>query len=229
MLTSIRHIANDLITILFPNLCVNCLKSEPFQGEQFCLSCLSKIPFIEDQKAVEASLIGKKSLPKDLSSQFALMYYYKKSISQNILHEIKYKDNPRLAQALGEELARRYLKRWPKDAILVPVPLHPKRRYKRGYNQAKKIAEGISKVTQLPIDDRIIKRVLNNTSQTQKSLEERKELLKDTYAIRKKVNYEKVILVDDVVTTGATISACYNLLKSIDIGEVHLATVAITV
>lgn len=229
MLSFLKNIAKDLLSIVYPDLCLCCLEEEKFKTGHFCLACQSEIPYISDQQATTAALIGKVALPKTITGTFALMYYYKESISQKVLHQIKYKNNPELAIALGKELGLKNVDFLPKTAILIPIPLHPKRKHKRGYNQSYKIAQGIAETTQLEVDNTILRRVINNPSQTKRSLTERQQLMRDTYVVNKSKNIETAILVDDVITTGSTLAACYQLLEEMGVSKVYIATVAITV
>ena len=112
------------------------------------------------------------------------------------------------------------------------VPLHPKRLHKRGFNQSMKIAEGMQKILDLPIDEKLLSRKIYNESQTKRSKEERKEILNKTFAINPQMLlccYQEVILVDDVITTGSTLSACHEQIRKTQIENVSIATLTITV
>ena len=131
-----------------------------------------------------------------------------------ILHRCKYGGDPKCIKGLGRWMACR----WPpppKGSVLTPVPIHWKRRLQRGYNQAKVFADGLAEVWGIEVDGGALLRVKHGKSLTGSSRQERGEVLKQTYGCDHKVNSDSrlVILVDDVLTTGATLRACRDILE----------------
>ncbi len=162
---------------------------------------------------------------------FAGYHYYKRSPIARIVHNFKYNDLPKLAVYMGRELGVMAEKRnFGKDYdYLVPVPLHPKKKRERGYNQSERICAGISEIIGLEVREDILKRINNTSSQTEKSARERWEEIQGDYHLN--VNPEtlrgkRIILVDDIYTTGSTIELCCNELKKIPEVRVGVITVA---
>jgi len=160
------------------------------------------------------------------------MTYNKSGLLKTVIDSLKYRSRPDIGVKLGRQLADRIKDVVPTDSVLIPVPLHPKRQHERGYNQAYKIAKGMSEQLDVSIDDMILKRVKYNESQTKKSAEERKGVKDQKFALKKNYSIDAdqhAILVDDIITTGSTISACYNLLNEAGYQNISVATLAITI
>ena len=113
--------------------------------------------------------------------------------------------------------------------IIIPVPLHRKKERKRGYNQSKFIAQGISKVWNVGIENKALVRTKYQTSQTQKTKEQRWKNVQYAFEVnnRKAIECKRILLVDDVITTGATLEACYNKLIENKAESVSIATLAL--
>jgi competence protein ComFC len=234
VLSQILNFPKALFSLAAPVLCLSCRRQEPEENKKLCFSCNTLISVIHEKADVSAALIGKELLVVSQDREvFALMYYTKKALSQDLLHQIKYYNKPSLAVYLGSKLQEKYFKEIEVSDILIPVPLHPKRQYERGFNQAQKIAEGISKQSGCIIRNDILKRVIYQTSQTKRSKAERENDLGHTYIINPKAlipnGSERVILVDDVITTGSTIAACISQLNTVGIVKINIATIAISI
>lgn len=231
MLRFVKNIINPIFSLAFPDLCPACHDEHPVADEDFCYPCLQTIPFFKSQKDVRVLMKAKKILPSEIINEYALMSFTKLGKSQELLHEIKYYNNNRLAVKLGRLLGHNMPHN--PNAILVPVPLHPKRLSERGFNQARKIAEGIKEIRKEYHIDEPLVRERYEKSQTQKSRTERQQILEQTFVLKSGMNrnYEgkDLILVDDVVTTGATVAACYSKLKMLEYKTFSLATIALAI
>ncbi|MGY6558822.1 MAG: ComF family protein [Nitritalea sp.] len=145
-------------------------------------------------------------------------------MSQKILHAIKYKDNPELATYLGHAygtLVRNQGNPLKHIDALVPVPLHPKKLAMRGYNQSQALAEGLQQALHIPIVEGLV-RTQHSLSQTKKNRMERLEAVNKIFQAQANVQGKHLLLIDDVMTTGATLIACMNSLvqqgaKSVDV------------
>jgi ComF family protein len=143
--------------------------------------------------------------------------YTKRGVSQKLLHQLKYKNKPGLGKVLGRLygkllLERGYLDRW--DGI-IPVPLHSEKLRRRGYNQSECFAEGLSEVLSIPVLG-AVRRNTNTTTQTSKSRLQRWENVSEVFDLVN-VNFvsgKRILLVDDVMTTGATLAACARAIHS---------------
>lgn len=230
---------NDLLSLFFPRLCLLCRKSLVDGEEHICLACLCNLPrtrFTDyTDNAVAQLFIGK--IP--FQSATALFYFEKGGQVQTLIHALKYQDNKELGYYLGR-LAARDLTRegetfftptggMPID-VLLPVPLHPRKQRKRGYNQAEWIARGISSVLQLPVDTTSVQRSKWNETQTNKQLYERWENVQDIFTITEPacLQGKHVLLVDDVITSGSTIGSCAETLLAIPDIQVSILGISVT-
>ncbi len=165
-----------------------------------------------------------------LKYAMAFLRFRKTGIVQHLLHQLKYNNHPevgiKLGQVYGKELydsgiACEY-------DLIVPVPLHETRKRRRGYNQSARFAEGLSMSMQIPWDESISARKLRTSTQTRKSKVERWENVKDVFEIQEpeKIRDVRILLVDDVMTTGATLEACGRRLIDAGCRELSVACLA---
>jgi ComF family protein len=142
----------------------------------------------------------------------ALFYYEAHAETANILYELKYKNHPEIGETMGRMMARELQRADFFDGIdgIVPVPLAKKRERQRGYNQSMEIAKGVSEITSLPIYNKVVKRNTFSGSQTSKGRWERNENVENVFELidGDSIRGKHLLIIDDVVTTGATIIAC---------------------
>jgi ComF family protein len=163
---------------------------------------------------------------------FYALYFFRKEMKiQKLIHQIKYNGN----EALGVEFGRRLglqikEKNWNLDAI-IPIPMHKKKEKKRGYNQANLIAQGCAEVLQIPVLNNLLFKVRNVKTQTKLNKLLRKINVENVFQISSNTtgySYGHVLLVDDVLTTGATLTTCALKLKTeLGIKKISAATLAI--
>ena len=228
----IRTLLANLISLLYPELCVICGEPLIENEKYFCFACFLKLPrtnyhLTPENQAIDR-LAGKVSLMK-ASSYF---YYTKGGVAQKLIAEIKYRGNQNLGEWIGRYLAKDMISSGFFQDIdcMVPVPLHRLKEKKRGFNQAKKIAEGISRITKIPLETTNVYREKANISQTGKGLFDRWKNTRYLFNIKYPDLFKKkhILLIDDVLTTGSTLEAvAQSLLKSQDI-KISILTVAIT-
>ncbi|MBQ5406922.1 MAG: ComF family protein [Prevotella sp.] len=146
----------------------------------------------------------------------AFFYYEAHAETANILYELKYKDHPEIGEIFGRMFAAEIKSAGFFDEIdgIVPVPLAKKRQRQRGYNQSEEIAQGISEITGLPIYKKVVKRISFKGSQTNKGRWDRQENVERVFDLidAEAVSNKHLLLIDDVVTTGATCIACAKVL-----------------
>ncbi|MCX7729051.1 MAG: ComF family protein [Bacteroidia bacterium] len=225
------NLIDDFIGLFYPKICISCntvlLKHEFY----LCTQCKYFLPRAKFHEDIEHSLI-KKTLYGRVPVFGSAAYYLfsKKSGVQNILHHIKYKQGKLLAKEIGiwmsEELKNAD---WIKDVeILIPIPLHPKKQIERGYNQSEEYCKGIEATLNIPTKN-ILKKNIYTLTQTRKKRYERWENVKDNFEIDQNISGIKhLVLVDDVMTTGATFEAAYNALISAGYnGKVSIITIAV--
>lgn len=211
-------ILSDLLNLFFPQLCVHCGKRLVEAEKYLCISCIGKLPrtrYCEiTENKLEEFFAGR--FPYCRIASFC--YYVKGGIMPSVIHSLKYQNNPEIGFFLGslcgqEMSGSAFLKGIDK---IIPIPLHPLRERKRGYNQALKIAEGVSSRVNIPVDDKIIARVVNNDSQTRHSKFERWDNSSEIFRVTrpKQLENKHILLLDDVITTGSTIESCVKTILS---------------
>ena len=201
---------SDLLDIIFPRRCCVCGELLSAQELDICLNCLYALPRVEPHVAeeIEKTFWGKIEIERAVS----FMYYHKGSPYNNIIHTLKYRGRPWIGKRFAH-LAATELKECgffdDIDAI-VPVPLSRKKKRRRGYNQCDYIADGISQATGIPVIKDILERSISNETQTDKNRDERWENVKGIFTLRtpKRLDDIHILLVDDILTTGATLASC---------------------
>ncbi len=225
------QILKGLKHLYAPDICPGCDQYEPLRASIFCLSCYSNLPRIDHQHDAKSALRGKLHLNSEIDHVFALYYYTKDGIVQELIHKIKYYSDRHLAIQLGEELGKLIPLEILQSHYLVPVPIHAKRLSLRGYNQSALIAEGIQRTANCPLHilTKLIIRTDESESQTKRSRAARGAYLKEAFEIKKLPSETKpILLIDDVITTGATVSACMNILQREGYHKINIAALAIT-
>jgi ComF family protein len=220
----------DLLALFFPELCAACGKNL-FKNERIiCTSCIYHLPqtnFHEDpNNKMARQLWGRFPFVQTI----AFLYFRKGSRIQNMMHRLKYRNSPETGVRLGELYAHE-LKRstiFKKSDIIMPIPLHPVKLKTRGYNQSECIAQGLSTILEIPINTTNLVRLENTATQTKKSRYARYENLVSAFHINDKSELinKHIMLIDDVMTTGATLEACSLLLKEIQGVEISICTIA---
>ena len=214
----LKEIKDSFLHLLFPHLCAGCGSDILNEETVLCMRCIDAMPETNFENhpnnPVEKIFLGR--LP--LVGATAQFYFTKESLMQHLMHQFKYKRNKELGLQLGRIMGEQIKKsgRFKADA-LIPLPLFPAKEKRRGYNQATLLCEGMAKVMNIPVLDKVIIRPQHTETQTKRGRIERwknmegKFFLSNPGAIRNK----HVLLVDDVVTTGATLEASgYELLKA---------------
>jgi ComF family protein len=223
----ISFISNSFIDIVYPNDCVIC-KTHLLHNENYlCLTCRFDLPYINNSQQTQDSLQKLFWGRINVQKVYALLNYQKGNQTQKILHLLKYKDKTKLAEYFGEKLAHT-IKRNDIFDFIVPVPLHPKKLKIRGYNQSTIISKGVKKVLNVNINESVLMRKSFNKSQTNFSKFDRWGNVNSIFKIinSKPFINKHILLIDDVLTTGATIEACVKQLLKIKGCRVSIATLA---
>lgn len=229
-MNSTLRLFKDLTGLLFPELC-NACGTQLFHGEnQICTKCLYDLPYtdyhLHAENRVAKQLWGR--LP--LNAAMSMLYFRKGTKVQTLLHNLKYNNKTDVGLALGKLLGTR-LKNSPiyQDIdCIIPVPLHQKKKRKRGYNQCTYIANGISAIMNIPVSETNLVRTIATESQTKKARYTRYENMLEVFAFKNmaELNQKHILLVDDVLTTGATLEACANILLKNGVNKISIATIA---
>ncbi len=214
----LKSLLSDLLHLIYPHNCEGCGSDTLNQDSFLCTKCLYQLPhtgFIENaDNPLERKLYGRLKV----QHAGAGFYFSKDGLLQHLIAQLKYKNNKAMGLYLGKLLGYQLMdcKRFDTVELLIPLPLNRKKENKRGYNQSELICQGIASVWERPIVTDAISRVINTATQTKKNRSDRWENVDGVFAV---TNAEKLIgkhiaLIDDIITTGASIDACGNeLLK----------------
>lgn len=221
----------DFIQLIFPEICHACGNSLVDSEQYFCTTCLYDLPYTQFHLNPENKLAKQFWGRVHVQSAVAFLYFTKGGKVQNIMHQLKYNKQPQIGIELGRMYAKE-LKNYPiyKNAeAIIPVPLHPEKQRKRGYNQSEQFALGLSEVLQIAVLNDILFRVKSAESQTSKSRDQRFDNIASVFEAKKpNLILKSVILVDDTITTGATLEICAIALQSIGIAEINIVGIAFT-
>jgi len=220
----------DFFSLFFPRICSACGNTLFRHEEILCSYCLCQLPktnfCFEEDNPVRRTFWGR--VPLNHASS---MYYFAKGGKvQHLMHQLKYKGKKEIGVYLGTQFGNDLKKsRFYSDvSVIIPVPLHPKRKRKRGYNQSEMIARGLAQSLERPYDIHTLVRTYASETQTKKSRFRRWENVKEIFSLKDHQHLinKHVLLVDDVVTTGATLEACANMLMQIPGIKISVATLA---
>lgn len=220
----------DFLSLVFPRTCCLC-KASLFEFEdQLCKSCISKLPVTNYHlRPQNNDLVIKITGLTKPGSVISFLRFTKKGDSQHLLHLLKYKNKPEIGVELGRIYGNLlktngFSEKW--DQI-TPVPLHPLKLKRRGYNQSEQFAKGLGDALGIPVIHSL-QRVLFTETQTKKTRMQRLENVAEVFAIRESlyVRDKTVLLVDDVMTTGATLTTCANVLFQHAAKTVDMAVIA---
>ena len=221
---------SDVWEFFFPRYCVVCGK-RLLQGEEhLCLECLCTLPRIhfrsQENNEIAKLLWGK--MPIERASAF--LYYSKGGDVRELLFQLKYYGNQKIGYFMGRCMAMELFSTGFFDGIegIIPVPLHDKKRKSRGYNQSELLAEGISSVVKIPLFKDVLRRKQYTETQTHKSNYERWANVMDVFegVSLERLSCKHVLLVDDVLTTGATLVACADAFSGVEGMRISVLTLA---
>lgn len=228
--STVTQILADFISLIYPRYCVGCNGSLVKGEELLCTHCLLELPKTDYHTNPQNSFYQKMSGRIPVKFVMAQLKFVKESKVQNLLHNLKYKNHPEIAVSLGRMYGQELLYRNYKNEfdIIIPVPLHKVRKRKRGYNQSEEFGKGLSEVLQIPCSDEIVKRVLKTETQTKKTKLKRWNNVSEVFQVIKpqQIHNKRILLVDDVITTGATLEACAKVLLEANCEEVSIACIA---
>ncbi len=219
----------DFIRLFFPKNCAACEQALLKGEDMICINCQLSMPRAAPGFSNSLQGIERFHHLKALEQVHAFYKYQKGNKVQNILHEIKYRNKPELGQQqgryFGSELKSK-LTALP-DA-LVPVPLYYKKQLLRGYNQSEQIAQGIAEVLQVPVWSNVVARRKATETQTKKSRMERFFNVDEVFEVtdRDTLQGKHIAIIDDVLTTGATIEVCAEALEKAGAAQISIFVLA---
>jgi ComF family protein len=222
---------SDLLNLFFPKICSGCHAHLLENEAVICTSCRHHIPLTHHYLNPENEAVKKFYGKIPLEHASAFLYFNKKGMVQELIHNLKYAGQQEVGTILGqwyvEDLKQLELQT-PFDTI-IPVPLHKKKFKKRGYNQVATFGQALSEALTIPYNDRLLYRKLNAKTQSKKNLLGRSENIENLFDITNTENHQNqhFLLVDDVLTTGATLEACARALLKIPGTRISIVCMAI--
>jgi ComF family protein len=222
-----------MLHLFFPHTCVGCGTDVIDHDQLLCLHCLNHLPatnfFNQPNNPVEQVFYGR--IP--VANAGAGYFFTKDSLLQNLIVQLKYKGNKQIGFYLGQLLGNFLIKcdRFKQVDGLVPLPLNPRREKNRGYNQATMLCNGISSVWKKPVIDKAVVRRVYTETQTHKGRISRWENMDGIFEVvnLSALENKHILLVDDVVTTGATLEACGSEILKVPGTTLSVATLAYTI
>lgn len=230
MLSTISEICGSFLDLLYPNICV-CCSTGLMRGERYiCSHCLYELPvtcfYKEHDNPVEQIFWGRAVV----EHATACFFFRKGNNVQKLIHQVKYQGQKEMGQVLGQYMGQQIVgSHFDEAEIIVPVPLHPQKFRKRGYNQSEWIARGVAGAMHKKIDAQTLVRHVKANSQTRKKRFDRWENVNMGFGLTNPDVFagKHILLIDDVITTGATLEACIHAVKHAPGTKVSIATLAV--
>ncbi len=220
---------SDFVDLVFPRCCEACDSSLIGNESTICTTCRIGLPRVGNQNMHQNETIYLMDDRWPVLEVQSFLLFTKRGKVQKLLHALKYRGAKEVGIALGKMYGDEMLSagNFPQVDLIVPVPLHPRKRRSRGFNQSDAIAEGIALSTAVPWSNQYLIRTKFTETQTGKGKLERRENVKNVFAVSGEMQAKKVLLIDDVLTTGATVEACVIALYESGCEEVFVRTIAV--
>lgn len=222
----------DFTTLIFPELCNACGTALVNHEKLICITCLHQLPYTNFHRDHENKLAKQFWGRVNINAAGSYLYFTKKGKVQNLMHQLKYNNQPDVGIELGRLYGLELKKYAPYNLCnaIIPVPLHPKKIKKRGYNQSEQFAIGLSQSLAIPVLGYGLSRIKSSKSQISMSRKDRYDNMATAFRAEN-IDLEiepHILLVDDTITTGATLEACVIALNQVGIKEISIAGIAFT-
>ncbi len=229
---AVKNIGNALLGLVYPHVCSSCGSDVLQTGYELCAQCIEELPYtgFEQQELNPVEKIFRGRLHLQQATSF--LFYTKDHPVQQIMHRFKYKGYRRLGMHLGRLMGRE-LQNQPHFKSLqavIPVPVLPEKEFKRGYNQAEVLSEAIAEILGLPVINNCLIRCKGIESQTKKTRLERQEHMSENFKLQhpQTIANKHVLLVDDIITTGATMESCGRQILNVPGSKLSIASLCYT-
>ena len=228
----LKQYLEDFARLFFPNTCAGCGKDLYNSTNLLCWQCIKELPKTGFEKHMDnpTAKIFYGRLP--VENAFSYLYFNKGSLAQHLVHQVKYRKNLPLGRYLGEMMALSMQQDglYGDIDVLVPLPLNKKKLAKRGFNQSMLLCEGMASVLKIPVENVAVLRKRFTETQTHKNRIERLINVEEVFGLNDGhlLENKHALLVDDVITTGATMEACGKVLTAIPGLRLSMASLATT-
>lgn len=218
-MTTLTTYAADLLHFVYPEICMVCDGELTTSERHLCSCCDSQLRETSHHLITEPTEFDKIFWGRTtVTSTFALFKFEKQAAIQRLLFQLKYKNAASVGRAFGARIGKR-LQQSEKYAgieALIPVPLHPKKAFVRGYNQSLMLAKGIAQTTLIDVDNALVQRNTHTASQTRKNRFQRWDNVSSVFRVDPKIKrFSHIAIVDDVVTTGSTVEAMIRAIRAV--------------
>ncbi len=221
-----KHITD----LVYPPLCASCGLLRPLDQHIFCLDCLHQLPETGYHLHAKNPFVTHFAGRIPLKAGASFLFFSRGGGTQRMLHQIKYNNQPELITTIGRWYGKQLLRSalWTGIDVIVPVPLHWKKQRKRGYNQSAVFGNAIGDIMNIPCHPNALLRITHDKSLTGMKRMQRVETIGASFVVAKPnlVRDKNVLLVDDVLTTGATLESCALALEGTPVASIRMVTIA---
>lgn len=220
-------VLGDFVSLFYPRCCQGCQEVLVKGEEVICTACIRDLPRTNFHRDPQNELFLRIYGRIPVSHAVAFLRFGKSTMVQKLLHALKYRKRPDIGFVLGQVYGQELLAAGFNYDLIVPVPLHRAKLRSRGYNQSAHFAQGLAASMKIPALEDALVRVSKTTTQTRRTKLDRWNNVKSAFQVQAAVPGTRILLVDDVVTTGATLEACTHTLLIAGAAKVGIACIAV--